>query len=1171
MPSTTPNQRDVTLNVGIKTSGEQALRNLADEFQNLAKRGGEAAPAYTQLADELNRLGMQAASLDAFKTLSADVGELTAKQREAVAAAAEMGDKLAQQQAETQRFAKAQADASKELRDARDALQQNRTALDQLNVETARADRTGAAYTQQAQALKAAIVAAKDAVYQKRQALSDATDALSKAEAAESRLGAQVTRTARAAAEATELLRTAGERSAAALNEAFGKTGVRGLQAIKAEATQVGASLEYLEQQALAGAIGAQDLARAASSAQVRLAQLSAEARTVPALPGAFERVSSSINDLIGRFGALGAAVASVGVAVKPVIEATTQLEKMNRTLTSVTGSSEKAGQQIEFARNAAQRAGQSFAAAGDAYAKFAASALSSGVPLATVQKVFEATALAAGNLGLSSEEAGRILGALSQMASKGTVSMEELRQQLGDALPGALSLMAKGLGLSEAELNKLVESGGLLARDALPALAQALAQLGPKEGAGVSSLVAEFNRLKNVVLEASTIITGGAFGQAVGAALGTVSAAVQRVAFGVSLIGESFTVVGKQIGATVGAIVTGDFKLLESELARIARESNEKLAGLAERIEGTGTAAASASVGVQTLGGTFAQAAREIGGVTAAQQAAAESTTAAAQTASDAAASWVQLSVRLAENMDAATKAATVAGKLAEAKKVEADASAAIIAISGDEQLSRQAAARSAQTQADALARLAEADARVADVVRQGIEQLQEKARAEGRLDEATKKTLKTLNETLAAKAADAEKSRQQSDAARAHALALDVQAKSMLDNSGKVELYRAEVDRASASLASVIERMGRDKATKEDVQRATEALTTAEGLLRDAVNDRARKAEAAIEVMKLDHQIKRAGIQVQIEEARAAEVLARARGDEAAAAREALKQKELGIAISRDAVAQSIEEAKARKAAAEQELADTQNLTPEKQRELELRIKNADAAIAEAKAREAGVKVIEAERQALQQRNAAASGQAGGRGSQYGSTSGTGSTTAGNIDGSGMGAFGASVNNPSGLMAGQGGGPVDASYVFDLWSRFQQGRVSADELPAIRNALAVAKNNARLGGPGSVSAEGRRDDQMWIARLQQIIDAIDTASAPLGGGSSSDNTTGMGSASPTRTATQGASSAPGVARVVRIEMGGRSTDVEVASDSAANNLESVLRQLVAEKARAA
>lgn len=190
--------------------------------------------------------------------------------------------------------------------------------------------------------------------------------------------------------------------------------------------------------------------------------------------------------------------------------------------------------------RDVAQRSGLAFGAAGESYAKFAASAVNSGISMTTVRQVFENTAMAAGNLGLSADATKGILEALSQMAGKGVVSMEELRGQLGDRLPGALSLMAKGLGLTDQQLIKLVESGKLLSSDALPALAEAMLQLGPKGTGVVEGIIASWNRLKNVLSETTTIITDGAFGRAAGAALGAVSTAAQYVAFGVAMIGES-------------------------------------------------------------------------------------------------------------------------------------------------------------------------------------------------------------------------------------------------------------------------------------------------------------------------------------------------------------------------------------------------------------------------------------------------------------------------------------------------------------------------------------------------------------------------------------------------------------------------------------------------------
>jgi tape measure domain-containing protein len=1299
--------RDVTLGVGIKTTGEEALRTLAQEVLTLAKRGGDAAPAYQKLADELGRLAAQAGQLQAFKQLSAEVDDLGASQKAAADASEALRVKLDAQRVAVQRATDAQALAKAEYRAAQDALQGQRLGLEQLNAQYSRAEREQASYISQSQAFKNGIVAAKDALYQKRQALNDSNTAVAAAERAETDLEKTYGRAARAASAAATSLRDhrdamqqagaaaeslgadvsdlaaaeqrllqvqqqlvgsvadqrtaairaqsaadreavqlaqgkaeqmergraalaaevaaireaeqanerynqakrdglawaeqqiAAERKAAdalnatataatraneaalaasknadyvrfwaqaadqlaaaeqrakqelidlaaaakraddALRDAFGQTGVRSLKSIDDEVFRLGESLGLLQRQFRTGAISADDLARATSSAQVRLAQLKREAATIPSLPGAFERISSSVGDLINRFGALGAAIATVGVAVKPVIDATIELERMNRVLTTVLGSSSAAAREIEFLRGVAQRSGQAFGEVGDSYSKFAAAAVNSGVALATVNRVFENTALAAGNLGLSTDQTTRILGALGQMASKGTVQMEELRGQLGDALPGALSLMAKGLGLTEQELGKLIESGNLLANDALPALADALAQLAPKNGGEVTGLVAEFNRLKNVVLEASTILTGGAFGQAVGAALDALSGAVQRAAFVAAYFGESFTVVGRQIGATVAAIASRDFSLLGSELANIERESTEKLANLASRIGSTGTAAVGATPAVATLGDRIASVA--------------QSSSAAGTAAAASSGSWVQLSVAMGQQLTAAEKAATVAGKLTEAKKAEAAAAAEVIAISGNETLAKQAASAAASQYAGALQAQAEADARVANVLRTSIAALEDRARADGRLDEATKKRLADLKADLAGKEADAEKTRQQADAARTHAAALDVQAASLKDNSGQLAEYRAAVQLAQLRLDAMIRAFGRDRATKDDVRQATEALARAQGLLKDAVADTVRAVEHSIQIQKLDHQIKRSGIQAQIDESRASEILAAARGDEVTASREVMKQKELEILLSKDSAAQKVEEARLRKEAAEAELRDTQNLTPEKERELQLRIKNAEAMEAEAKANGAVVKVKQAETEALRQRLAV--GNSGGGGGANANASSRvkgasvgreGSATAGEIDGSGMGTFAAGVKGRQSF-----GGSVDASYVFDLQRRSQAGQLTTEDLPGARKALEVAQSNARLGSAGSVSHEGRRDDQGWVNKLTAIVDRLE-------GEESKQERAEKQASDPS-----GSPAASNTSHTVNVNLGSRRTTINTATASDADKLAVLFREL--------
>lgn len=57
---------------------------------------------------------------------------------------------------------------------------------------------------------------------------------------------------------------------------------------------------------------------------------------------------------------------------------------------------------------------------------------------------------------------------AIQQMAGKGVISMEELRQQLGEAVPTAMSDMSRAMGMSIAEFSKIVAKGKVQAKPAL-------------------------------------------------------------------------------------------------------------------------------------------------------------------------------------------------------------------------------------------------------------------------------------------------------------------------------------------------------------------------------------------------------------------------------------------------------------------------------------------------------------------------------------------------------------------------------------------------------------------------------------------------------------------------------------------------------------------------------
>lgn len=85
---------------------------------------------------------------------------------------------------------------------------------------------------------------------------------------------------------------------------------------------------------------------------------------------------------------------------------------------------------------------------------------VAAGIQINKVEKFMQALSNVFIHNGGDITQAKSALLAFSQMASKGVVSMQELKLQLGNALPGALQVAAKGMGVTQKKLIEMVESG---------------------------------------------------------------------------------------------------------------------------------------------------------------------------------------------------------------------------------------------------------------------------------------------------------------------------------------------------------------------------------------------------------------------------------------------------------------------------------------------------------------------------------------------------------------------------------------------------------------------------------------------------------------------------------------------------------------------------------------
>lgn len=1066
--ATNQNTRDIELRIAARTSGLDEIRKLTTQIDELAKQGGDAAPEFERLSNELKKIGEQTDAVGVFDQLQQQVDETAVSLNDARTKVDALGQAFSEQKQKVQDFATVQQQAKteiaqteaqireleKQLRTTRassdgatratdeykaavqdlrqqigdlknrlsdqkaafdaskDALQQqnaelkkaetafneaskgadslaktlgkqtaelenSKTALNQLGVETdsvlaaqeavsaslaqtvVEINKQSKAYEEAAVSVRALENAQKllDAELQiERDILQGAIATQERAAASEREL-AEAKRQAAAAAQAqAQALREQAAVAERALNDAFAKTGVRSAQAIQAEIAEIIRALSALRTNAQ---VSAADFDRAFASAQARIEKLQAELRQTPdAIAGA----NRGVNLLKQGFSQLAAVYGGIELAQK-FFDANVQIETLRRSLALVTGSTTEAARQIKLLQTVANGAGIAVGEITNSFVKFQASLNGANIPLEVTESLFRAVVNASGQLGISSEKTSLILDALSQTASKGVVSMEELRQQLGDSLPGALDMTAKGLGITSAQLVNLVENGGLLAADFLPALRNALVQTFGEGQKQVAGLGAEFSRLKNNLTQfAQALGDGGITDLLIAGFKGVTLVLGPLVIMANSLIDTLLTGV-RQLAVVVAAIVNRDFSNLGSEMNRLFEESVDRQAGLvnayknmigvgeqasaaqgkvAQSTQQAGTAAAAAAVNFQTSSAAELAAAAAAQRNATAQTAAAGATNAAGAAANTNAGAWAQMTVRYTENVKAAEQAVTVSEKLAAAKKLEGEARLDIVRLSGDEAKVVMATAEAAQDEAAALDRVYQARQAEVDLLTRQRDEMVALTATLGDPGGARSKEIEKINQTIAARQAEVEKADQAAEASYNDAKAKEFAAKLYEDNSGSLDKLRAAYEAATVALAAVTAAEQNGMASRAEVAAATERAAKAEGLYRDALKDSEQAMQRKVAAAQSTLQVTSAQIDVERTLLDATLKTAQANGDSRASMEATIALKQLDIRTTQakiDALAAEVKVTLAQIDAAEAALNANDPLIQQKREEIRLR----------------------------------------------------------------------------------------------------------------------------------------------------------------------------------------------------------------------------------------
>jgi tape measure domain-containing protein len=626
-------------------------------------------------------------------------------------------------------------------------------------------------------------------------------------------------------------------------------------------------------------------------------------------------------------------AKAYVGIeTARQFLDANIAIESLDRSLTQIMGSSQAAADEIEWLRQTTNKLGIETQAAARAYVSLAASAKGTMMEGENTRRIFEAVAGSMAKLGKSSADTEGALQAISQMMGKGVVSMEEMRQQLAERLPGAMQAAADASGMTVAELSAMISTGNVLAEDMLPKLAAGLEKM-YGTGAEVQGTISAWNRLKNAIAETFQFVGQSGVMTGLAAILGQVAIAVRGLT-------GAFDLLGKIIGITFAAIATFDFKRPIESLKNWRLAVVEAGDEIQKKMD--------AATGSTDKAG-------------AAQGKLADDTKAAADAAASSEPGWLAVVNAYGKVATAAESASAQAVKSAAAREEEGKAALGLANALGTEEEKRQTAMTVAMQSAETLQTLANARQHEADIAKAQAEALAAVAAAEGVVSEAKRVAIQTANEKAIALQSEADKSNAAALAAQQRAAALETESLALQDNAARTLELRDASEKAASALEQMRAARAAGIATAQELADAEIKAAQAAALYRDALGDQVTAIRNAASEKQSLISIERAGIQLAIEQQRSILNVARARGDEYAALNAQIEIRKLEIKLSELVAKAKAAEAQASMmaAAAQRELLQASGqLTAAKEAELKAmeasaRVKQVEAQIAAETAR--------------------------------------------------------------------------------------------------------------------------------------------------------------------------------------------------------------------------
>ena len=198
----------------------------------------------------------------------------------------------------------------------------------------------------------------------------------------------------------------------------------------------------------------------------------------------------------LAMVGALGAGITSISSFISSLVNTAREAGRARVVLRNISTDTREYARSLKFLTELTDKYGTDLIGTTEAFAKFKAAATPAGIAMAEQERIFSNISKAMASFGISGGEAALTMMAITQMMSKGKISSEELRRQLGERMPVAMQAMANAAGVSMSQLDKLLKEGKLRSAEIMGKFSDELAKL--SGDTSTDNLESSLGRLKN-------------------------------------------------------------------------------------------------------------------------------------------------------------------------------------------------------------------------------------------------------------------------------------------------------------------------------------------------------------------------------------------------------------------------------------------------------------------------------------------------------------------------------------------------------------------------------------------------------------------------------------------------------------------------------------------------